>query len=487
MQVLYKYIKDCFSNFNDFSFLRLFKIYSFIALLIIVYGFFFSGFQIIDEFEHLHASWLVFEGKLPYKDFFEHHNPLLWYISAPIVGAFYDNVIIFYVMRAISFVISFITVFYLYKLAMFWANKVCGWLVIVLYLGNIVTIYNFYQYRPDNFMNLCFVMGGYYLFCYIDNMKLKNLIFSFLAFCISALFLQKIVLLLIVVAFILLVLLHQKKLLFKDFFIATIPAVLVTLGFVLYLFVIGIWNDYIRLNLDFNMDVIYYYGRASFWLQSIFFSIYGISFVTAILFFKRENLYFRIISIIYIAEFLMRNFYFAPHPNYYTLLTMLSALILPVWLKHYGNKYKYVGILLCMALFVHLGYLFNTFERSIKRHNSFEHYKMSDYVHKNTNKNDILINGYDKAFNVYRNDASYYWFNIEMLLPIFNHRYNVGYDYNINNLILNHKPKLLYIQDFVNLTALRLYGETKYIQQYNPQIINKFYRPTQFENLVILK
>lgn len=487
MQMLLHYIRSIFDNFNDKSFQRLFKLFSFFCLIIIAYGFVFSGFQIIDEFEHLHASWLIFEGKAPYRDFFEHHNPLLWFLSAPIVGLFYDNVSIFYVMRFVSSLVSITTLFYLYKIASFWSNKTYSWLVIALYLGNIITIYNFYQFRPDNFMNMCFIIGIYYLFCYLKNLQIKNLIFSFLAFCFSALFLQKIVLLLIVLAFILLFLLYKKNILKSDFIIASFPAIFIAVIFVFYLFNQGIWEKYIELNLKFNLDVIYYYGRASFWLQSTFFSIYSLAFITSILFFKRENLYFKIISILYIAEFIMRNFYFAPHPNYYTLTTMLSALILPVWLKYYGFKYKPISAIICILMFLHLGQLFNTIERSSQRYNSYNHYNMTKYIHENTNKNDILINGYDKAFNIYRNDASYYWFNIEMLLHIFKYRYKTGFDYNINDLVIIHKPKFLYIKNYVDLASLRLYGEAKYIQQFNPTIINSLYKPTLFENLVILK
>ena len=46
-------------------------------------------------------------------------------------------------------------------------------------LGNIITLYNFYQFRPDNFMNLCFIIGIYYLFSYIKNKQLfLNVIFT---------------------------------------------------------------------------------------------------------------------------------------------------------------------------------------------------------------------------------------------------------------------------------------------------------------------
>ena len=64
-------------DFDDKALIRIFKLFSAAAALVLLYAFFFSGFQIVDEFEHLHASWLVSTGKVPYKDFFEHHTRLL--------------------------------------------------------------------------------------------------------------------------------------------------------------------------------------------------------------------------------------------------------------------------------------------------------------------------------------------------------------------------------------------------------------------------
>jgi hypothetical protein len=44
-----------------------------------------------DEFEHLHASWLVSVGKTPYVDFFEHHTPWLYYAFAPMYTIIHAN------------------------------------------------------------------------------------------------------------------------------------------------------------------------------------------------------------------------------------------------------------------------------------------------------------------------------------------------------------------------------------------------------------
>ncbi|HWQ27408.1 MAG TPA: hypothetical protein VNN12_00100, partial [Dehalococcoidia bacterium] len=39
-----------------------------------------------DELEHVHASWCIAKGMVPYRDFFEHHTPWLWYLLAPLVS-----------------------------------------------------------------------------------------------------------------------------------------------------------------------------------------------------------------------------------------------------------------------------------------------------------------------------------------------------------------------------------------------------------------
>ena len=40
---------------------------------------------IVDEFEHVHAAYLVSQGQTPYVDFFEHHPPLFYYLGASLL------------------------------------------------------------------------------------------------------------------------------------------------------------------------------------------------------------------------------------------------------------------------------------------------------------------------------------------------------------------------------------------------------------------
>lgn len=473
--------------FDNNALMRLIKIFCGAAALVILYAFVFCGFQVVDEFEHLHASWLVSLGKAPYRDFFEHHNPLLWYLSAPIVSLFYDNVIIFYVMRGISAAATVLTMFYMYKIVLFFGNKLCGWLAIALFLGNLITVYNFYQFRPDVFMNLCFMMGVYYWFCYLKDKRAISLMYSFLAWTFSSLFLQKISLMLGVVQVIILWQLIRKQMTVKVAVIASVPALIVMCVFVAFLVWFAILPEYVELNYRFNQAMIYYFERGSFWYRHLWFGVYGLALIVAIIFYMKENIFFKIIALLYVAEFLMRSFYFAPHPNYYTLLTILEAMILGVIAEKYINKSKIIAIIFMFLMFINLGAIFNRIDINSEKHNSYKHYKLSQFVHKNSDLSDLVMNGYDMNFNVYRYDVHYYWFGLDMLLPIMEHEYNIKQKLNVNQVIVQYRPKFIYTKDYVDLWAMRKYGEIKYSQQFLPELIELLYTPTPFEHLVVLK
>ena len=56
-----------------------------------------------DNVEHIHSSFMVANGMVPYRDFFQHHNPLMWYMFAPLVKIFEYNVVILEIVCFISF------------------------------------------------------------------------------------------------------------------------------------------------------------------------------------------------------------------------------------------------------------------------------------------------------------------------------------------------------------------------------------------------
>lgn len=486
MSAIRAFLNKQLADFDDAAFIRLLKIFTIATAVIIAYAFIFSGFQIVDEFEHLHASWLVSTGKLPYKDFLEHHNPLLWYISAPIVRLFYDNAIIFYVMRGITAIASILIGFYIYKIALFWSDKKGAWLAVALYLGNIITLYDFYQFRPDNYMNLCFVAGVYYLFCALKANQLRSLIISFLCFTLSFLFLQKISLLLLVIEFILLWLIWSKRLKLKNVTYAALPSVFILFLFLGFFYIKGALIEYFVLNYTFNQALIFYFERGTFWYPNIYLTLFSFAFISIFYFYNKQNIYFKIVSLLLFAEYLMRVFYFAPHTHYYSLLVIFSALVLSVYADCLMPSYKSVCAVIIIALFSNLGCLYNRLDESIQYHDSFKHYQLADWAHKNSQPDDIFMNGYDMIFNIYRPDVSYYWFQLDTLVPIMEKEYNLP-KLDVNRLIVEKKPKFVYAANYIDVYALRYYGESKFSQKFIPELIQTLYKPTPFDGLWELK
>ncbi|MBU0761569.1 MAG: hypothetical protein KKD39_00955, partial [Candidatus Altiarchaeota archaeon] len=76
-----------------------FKLYSIVATVFVV-GFvlsihtsmFVPAAGYFDDVENLHASWLVYRGYIPYRDFFEHHTPLTWYVLSPLFNFYMDDI-----------------------------------------------------------------------------------------------------------------------------------------------------------------------------------------------------------------------------------------------------------------------------------------------------------------------------------------------------------------------------------------------------------
>jgi hypothetical protein len=391
-------------------------------------------------------------------------------------------------MRSFGIFISLLTLGYMYKISLFFTNKLGAWLCISVSLCNIITAYNFYQFRPDNFMNLSFFIAIYYWFCYIKNKKLHHLIISFLSFGISFLFLQKIALLLGAIIGIILWLIFTKKMSFKKTIIAAIPCILVVVLFVGYFVIIGAGVDFFALNYRLNQALVYHFNRGSFWYPNLLLSIYTLVLLIGIYNFNKKNIYFKIITILCVFEYLLRAFYFSPHPNYYTTLVYLCSLIfsiIPTNRNYNNNKILYVSLV--FALFINLGFVFNRIIISSERYNSLKNYEISNYVHEKSDKNDKIMNGYNKNFNIYREDASYYWFGLDMLIPVIEQEFGAKNLVDVNKIILSSKPKFIYTQNHIDLRAYRFYGETKYSQIYDPILLDTFYNETPFNYLSVLK
>ena len=174
-----------------------------------------------DEYEHLYSSYLMLEGQVPYRDFFQHHHFLYWIFLAPFVKNFPDTSSLLYIGRSLSLGAVLITAFYTYKISVLkGGDRKSVFLFVTVLLSIDMIVQSGLLVRPDIFMIAAFFSGLYYYIIYLKNKNIFPLILSFLLFLASFLFLQKAVFLLFGTCICVVCQLYTKKMPVRDFLIA---------------------------------------------------------------------------------------------------------------------------------------------------------------------------------------------------------------------------------------------------------------------------
>lgn len=101
--------------------------------------------------------------------FFEHHNPLFWYVLAPFVAAFYKNALVLYAARVVSlgFYIFMFAGFYKLCREFLAVSKTVFGLALLLYFLVYDNYYLLFELQPDAAMWGCFFWGLVYYFRFI--------------------------------------------------------------------------------------------------------------------------------------------------------------------------------------------------------------------------------------------------------------------------------------------------------------------------------
>ena len=140
-------------RFPQFSLLK----YRFVKIFAVVTLFIFTMFASSlahDEAEHIHATWLMSQGMLPFRDFWEHHSPALWLMLAPLYKILPAGLLILDVTRVIMALVALATLWVLLAGARLMKFSTAGnyWLVFFWLLA--APLGHIWQLRPDPFGNL---------------------------------------------------------------------------------------------------------------------------------------------------------------------------------------------------------------------------------------------------------------------------------------------------------------------------------------------
>jgi hypothetical protein len=111
-----------------------------------------------DEIEHIHVTWLISQGRLPFVDFWQHHTVLLYMLLAPIVGRLPHSGLVCDFARVLSLAVSAVTWGMATVLAMKMHKPARGLIpVMILLMAGALTPGEFYDLRPDLFADSCMI------------------------------------------------------------------------------------------------------------------------------------------------------------------------------------------------------------------------------------------------------------------------------------------------------------------------------------------
>jgi hypothetical protein len=112
-----------------------------------------------DELQHLHAAWLVGQGLVPYRDYFDHHPPLYHLVVSPVASALGANYAgLFLITRLFGLLIAAGTAILFSKLVSRTAGSAVAWLAAALLVVSRPSDILFY-FRPDSMAMLLTLAG----------------------------------------------------------------------------------------------------------------------------------------------------------------------------------------------------------------------------------------------------------------------------------------------------------------------------------------
>ncbi len=112
-----------------------------------------------DEVSHLHSSWAVAQGQVPYRDFWQMHPPLLYYVVAPVFALMGEDLRIIYVGRLIMFLCILLILFQIYRIAQRCFDSLTGFLAVLLLSYLLLWWVPIYSFRPDTPQTLLVLVG----------------------------------------------------------------------------------------------------------------------------------------------------------------------------------------------------------------------------------------------------------------------------------------------------------------------------------------
>ena len=437
-----------------------------------------------DNIEHIHTTFMIANGDVPYRDFFQHHNPLMWFIFAPIVKVFAYNTIVVEVLLFISFLVFLKSLMYVYQITKeFLADKFWATVAVLLIIVPSYKVFAI-DFRPDNYMTFALMGGIYYYFSYLRDKKTPQLVVSFIWFVLAFLFAQKALFPLFILGITGLYFWYKKEIRTSDLVKSLIiPFMMIGGGFA-YLACYKIVELYFMSNYTFNLNLVegFEMGRFAKMYGLLIFSIVGAVLGAGCAVFS-INKYWKILAILFIAEFLQRKFYFSPYIYYYWLLMYVAVLCFVPLLKIIDEKNRIIRVAVAgvCLFFLYNSTVFHLNNIVNKNPESYLPY----YITKKITPCDYVFNGNGLMYNIFGKDPHYYWQLIGQL-DVVGEKTGIAPKPNISKIIAEIRPRFVYGKSYFNKFSDES-GRKEIVHYVDKDLLDRYYNKTMFSGIYELK
>lgn len=167
-------------SINGNNFQKFIRIFSTFFILFLVTNFVFALLQVLnspfdhDELQHVHIGWNVFNGKLIYKDFFEHHGPIFAFFNGILFELFSlkPEVQTLITLRLVSLAFLILILLMTYLIAVeFFKTKFAGLFSASLLSGLLFIREAATEIRPDVLQNALWLFAVYICLVNINKRK----------------------------------------------------------------------------------------------------------------------------------------------------------------------------------------------------------------------------------------------------------------------------------------------------------------------------
>ncbi|MCL4243840.1 MAG: glycosyltransferase family 39 protein [Candidatus Dadabacteria bacterium] len=398
-----------------------------------------------DEIEHMHTTWLIWQGKEIYVDFFQHHHPFLSYMLVPVVNTFGGSVETIMASRLImlAFALAILFVTWLIAKRVFGRREIAVASIILT-----ATMGSFYmkaiEIRPDVPQTLAGLLSIYFLLVYYDNKSLKSLAASSVFLAVSFLFLQKSVILVFLLGVMLAYDCVKKQVEIRHAAFYGAVFIVCIAPYYIYLFLSGSFDMYFMMNWVLNAHIPQQFGRHTFILETVRANVLTfVLFAFGVITLARARSYTRFLAIsVSIPALTLIVFNNVWHQ--YLLLSMPFVGITAAYaiFTVFSGSRLFRLILLLGAIYVPMSTIHNHgfFDTDTSR--IARQLTKIEYVLSVTEEGDRVYDG-NVVFNVFRDDIDYFWYCMLQTMCLDTYKELTGYKYDIYELIAEKKPKVI--------------------------------------------